>query len=344
MPFEKGNKMEQSKYDVFLSYSRADYLDEKNNVIPNSAVDRIVKTLEQNEISYWIDIDGDNASNQYMAKITKAIECSSMVLFVSSKRSNGKDSYWPIQEVSLAGEKHKRVIPIRIDGSNYNDNIALILAGTDAIEYYKNDIVALKKLVNCIKGNGGEITPPYTSIFRKAALLILSVLLAIVVVFLVFGSIGFCVGYFGTREKAVILFNDAISSDKLSIVDSTTIRYTGNNICFSYNIEKDDILFEKGNQSIIDNISVEKIVMSVSLPFMFERLFKYAEHGGNGKSKLAILIGGSIGILCGYSVGDYVGKDYALTKNDKDISDYIKDEQTKSSIRNYIEVYYNAND
>lgn len=336
--------MKQDKYDVFISYSRADYTDKKNNVIPNSAVDIILKTLEQNVISYWIDIDGDNASNQYMAKITKAIDNSNMVLFISSRKSNDKDSYWPIKEVTLAGEKHKRVLPIQIDDSNYNDNIALILAGTDAIEYYKNDEAALKKLVNSITGENVEISQPIKSKFRKAASLISFFLLAIIAAFLVFASIGFCVGYFGTREKVDILFNETIASNKISIVDSTTIRYVGNNISFSYDIEKDDLLPENGERDILDNISIEKIVMSVSIPFMFERLFKYAENCGNGKTKFAILVGGSIGILCGYSVGEYIGEQHARMRNDEDIRNYLREEQTRRSILNYMKIYYNIND
>ena len=37
--------MEQIKYDVFISYSRKDYVDEQNNVIPGNEVSKIKEAL-----------------------------------------------------------------------------------------------------------------------------------------------------------------------------------------------------------------------------------------------------------------------------------------------------------
>lgn len=37
--------MEQTKYDVFINYSRKDYLDENENVIPDNEVSKIMKKV-----------------------------------------------------------------------------------------------------------------------------------------------------------------------------------------------------------------------------------------------------------------------------------------------------------
>ena len=50
--------MEQTKYDVFISYSRRDYVDERNNVIPGNVVSKIKEALTNAGISYWFDEEG----------------------------------------------------------------------------------------------------------------------------------------------------------------------------------------------------------------------------------------------------------------------------------------------
>ena len=50
--------MEQLKYDVFISYSTKDYIDESKNVIPNNVISQIKTALREAGISYWFDEDG----------------------------------------------------------------------------------------------------------------------------------------------------------------------------------------------------------------------------------------------------------------------------------------------
>ena len=46
------------KRNVFISYSRHDYIDEYGNVIPQNCVSKILETLDKNDITYWIDKEG----------------------------------------------------------------------------------------------------------------------------------------------------------------------------------------------------------------------------------------------------------------------------------------------
>ena len=48
------NKSNYMKYDVFISYSRKDYVDENENVLPDSPVKAIMEFLDKNNISYFI--------------------------------------------------------------------------------------------------------------------------------------------------------------------------------------------------------------------------------------------------------------------------------------------------
>ena len=73
---------------IFISYSRADYLDKNNNIIIDSPVDVIVKALDEHNVEYWIDVEGDSNTQEYMGEIASAIEQSDYVLFISSKASS----------------------------------------------------------------------------------------------------------------------------------------------------------------------------------------------------------------------------------------------------------------
>ena len=47
--------MKQTQYDVFISYSRKDYVDEQKNIIPGNEVSKIKDALSEAGITYWFD-------------------------------------------------------------------------------------------------------------------------------------------------------------------------------------------------------------------------------------------------------------------------------------------------
>lgn len=137
------------KYDVFISYSRNDYQDEEKNIIEGNAVSKIKNALDNNKISYWIDEDGIYSGDNFAPVIGRAIKESSVFVFVSSVNSNS--SQWVQNEVGVANHYRKPIIPIRLDESEYADNIVMYLTVLDFCEYYANQENALKKLVKAIK-------------------------------------------------------------------------------------------------------------------------------------------------------------------------------------------------
>ena len=42
-------------HDVFISYSRSDYMDENKQVIPGNVISKIKDMFDENGISYWFD-------------------------------------------------------------------------------------------------------------------------------------------------------------------------------------------------------------------------------------------------------------------------------------------------
>lgn len=75
------------KYDVFISYSRRDYVDENYNVIPGNAIAEIQNVFDENGITYWFDKDGIYSGQEFIEIITGAIAESKMLIFISSKHS-----------------------------------------------------------------------------------------------------------------------------------------------------------------------------------------------------------------------------------------------------------------
>lgn len=140
--------MDSYKYDVFISYSRMDYVDDKNNIIPNNPLSAITDTLSQNGISCWIDIEGIYSGQEFENIIIDAIQSSMVFLFVSS--SHSYESKWTKSEIFEAFDADKYIIPFKIDNCDYNNRLKFILRPLDFIQYCGNEQKALQELVRSI--------------------------------------------------------------------------------------------------------------------------------------------------------------------------------------------------
>lgn len=136
------------KYDVFISYSRRDYVDESYNVIPGNAIAEIQNVFDENGITYWFDKDGIYSGQEFIEIITGAIAESKMLIFISSKHSN--ESMWTAGEIFEALDGEKAIIPVKIDNSQYNKKFKLLICPLDYIDYQENPQNALKDLLRAI--------------------------------------------------------------------------------------------------------------------------------------------------------------------------------------------------
>lgn len=136
------------KYDVFISYSRRDYVDESYNVIPGNAIAEIQNVFDENGITYWFDKDGIYSGQEFIEIITGAIAESKMLIFISSKHSN--ESMWTAGEIFEALDGEKAIIPVKIDNSQYNKIFKLLIRPLDYIDYQENPQNALKDLLRAI--------------------------------------------------------------------------------------------------------------------------------------------------------------------------------------------------
>ena len=140
--------MEQPKYDVFISYSRKDYVDEQKNVIPGNEVSKIKEILNQAGITYWFDEEGIYSGDNFTEKIVANIEMSSIFVFLSTAHSNA--SPWTSKEIACADEFGKYIIPVRIDKTPYNKKVMFRIADLSYIDYGDNPEKGQQELVRSI--------------------------------------------------------------------------------------------------------------------------------------------------------------------------------------------------
>ena len=141
--------MEQKQYDVFISYSRKDYVDENKNVIPDNEVSKIKKALTEAGITYWMDEKGIVPGEDYADKIVKHMRVCKIFLYISSEAANQSD--WTRKEIACALMYKKYVIPLLLDDSPFHDSVMLRIVDLDRIDYYINPQLELTKLINSIK-------------------------------------------------------------------------------------------------------------------------------------------------------------------------------------------------
>lgn len=140
--------MEQTKYDVFISYSRKDYVDEHKNVIPGNEVSKIKEALTKAGITYWFDEEGVYSGNEFAKVIVRSIKFSKLFVFLSTINSN--QSEWTANEISTANMLKKKIIPVRIDNSVYHDDVILYISRLSHIDYNDNPEKGRQELIRSI--------------------------------------------------------------------------------------------------------------------------------------------------------------------------------------------------
>lgn len=143
------------KYDVFISYSRKDYVNENGDIIPGNIVSQIKDALKAEGISYWFDEEGIPYGQDFVDKIVTNIDDSKIFLFLSTKNSNA--SKWTCKEIASAAGSHKRILPVRIDSSPYNKKVGFHIADLNHIDFYTNPEKRMKEICSTIKYYLGQM-------------------------------------------------------------------------------------------------------------------------------------------------------------------------------------------
>jgi hypothetical protein len=117
------------KYDLFISYSRADYWDKNECVIPGNIVSQIVETLEAYQqhykFEYFFDQEAIESRAAYLKRIASVIDESKVMLFVASKNSYASD--FCAKELNFADKRDIPIFQYCIDSAKMPLDIELLL-------------------------------------------------------------------------------------------------------------------------------------------------------------------------------------------------------------------------
>ena len=102
-------------YDIFISYSNKD----------KDVVHKYAKYLENLGYAVWYDVKGLYGGAKFAGEIADAIEASKLFVFFSSENSN--KSEWTKGEIFLAQKYNKQILPVRIDDSEYEKSVMIVL-------------------------------------------------------------------------------------------------------------------------------------------------------------------------------------------------------------------------
>ena len=323
---------------IFISYSRADYILADDSLMEDSPVGKIVASLKKcPDLEIWMDVE-DHYSGMYFTKVlAEKIRRSDIVLFISSKNSNS--SYWVSKEILYASENKKVILPVKIDNSDFCEDFSLILPGVDYIEYFKNESKAIEKLKRILLEEEPEPEP--VTLWKKIRRIfgvIATCLLLLLFSFAVFATIGYAVGYISNRVEVDEVMEEAFDKSLFTIVDSVTVQYSGNSLNFHYDVADGTVIMKSENENMFENLTVEKALASVSISLAFNRMLQSSRYV-QGRAKIVYIAVGTIGVVCGYTIGENIGKESAAYKNEHDLVNYFKKDGIREYFRKKLEPY-----
>ncbi len=135
--------------EIFVSYSRAD----------RERVLEITSRLTAQGVSVWIDLEGISAASRWSAEIVHALEqCRLLLLMVSA---TSVDSTYVRQEVLLAAESGKALLPLYLDPVRLPPEFRLHFAGIQNLELERlGPEDAAKEILRALKRIGDPSPHP----------------------------------------------------------------------------------------------------------------------------------------------------------------------------------------
>ena len=202
---------------VFISYAKKDYIAPDGNAIPGNFVDQVIDAFNREGITYWLDREQLAGGETYAERIARNIKECDVFLFLSTEAANASE--WTRREIGTAVTLGKRIIPVRLDYSPYDDAVNLYLSSVqyvDVVELGQKE--ALRRIVEQVKHPFADSTssieygklPRFTTITLYAALVVLTAIYALLTYLFLWSKtlqssevIGGIVGFVG--ETALLL-------------------------------------------------------------------------------------------------------------------------------------------
>ena len=202
---------------VFISYAKKDYIASDGSAIPGNFVDQVIDTFNREGITYWLDREQLGGGETYAERIARNIKECDVFLFLSTEAANASE--WTRREIGTAVTEGKRIIPVRLDDSPYDDAVKLYLSSVQYIDQKElGRKETLRRIVDQVKypfmdSTGGieyGKLPQFTTLTLYAALGFLTAIYALLTYLFLWSKtlqasevIGGIIGFVG--EAALLL-------------------------------------------------------------------------------------------------------------------------------------------
>jgi hypothetical protein len=133
---------------IFVSYAT------KNQ----DMADRIVRGLEAAGLRCWISSRDLKLGMDYQASIVQALDSAAVVLLLLSRAAN--ESLEVPKELSLAGERRKVVIPVRLEDVKPEGALAYQATNVQRIDLFRDFNAQMEALYQRLHGILGDVPPP----------------------------------------------------------------------------------------------------------------------------------------------------------------------------------------
>ena len=128
--------------DIFICYSRKD----------TAAVTQWVKRLEQEGFSVWVDLTSVDGATLWTKEIVEAIDQCRVVILMLSRSS--VNSHHVVKEVSLASDKQKRILPLKLEAVDVPPSMQYQLANIHFLEVYDDEERGFRAIVRSLSHHG----------------------------------------------------------------------------------------------------------------------------------------------------------------------------------------------
>jgi hypothetical protein len=139
--------------DIFICYSRKD----------TERVSQWVERLKAAGYSVWMDVSSVDGATLWAQEIVEAIDaCRVFIVMLSSSSA---DSHHIVKEVSLASEKQKRILPLKLEPVDIPATMQYHLASIHFLELHHTDEeAALAAIVRALEHHGVVPARPVTQV------------------------------------------------------------------------------------------------------------------------------------------------------------------------------------
>lgn len=144
--------------DIFICYARKD----------TDQVVQWVKRLEDGGFSVWMDVTSVDGATIWAREIVQAIdECKVLILMLTK---GSADSHHVMKEVSLASEKNKKILPLKLESVDIPATLQYQLASIHFLELHRRDQDdALQAITRALSHHGIEPQKPVEEVAAPAA-------------------------------------------------------------------------------------------------------------------------------------------------------------------------------